>query len=233
MRITRKQPAAFPGFMSAKSCTTFSRAGIVGLLPLAQNTEMLLHLRAGFTGVCLGFVLSACGGGNQSASMTSMDPPGSVSPPPSDATDYSVTAHWVCRPGSDTVCTTGLDALVQFADGSTQTQAFTQAADPAIDCFYVYPTVSAEQTPYADLADSPEIQAVTREQAGRLSSRCRVFAPIYRQETSYGLNRQCIVFQTIPCSMCRVRGNTICSTIIKGAESCSLGIARERYCCNS
>ena len=117
-----------------------------------------------------------------------MVPPGSVSPPPSGATDYSVTAHWVCRPASDTVCTTGLDALVQFADGSTQTQHFTPAVNPAIDCFYVYPTVSAEQTPYADLTDSPEIQAVTREQVGRLSSRCRVFAPIYRQETSYGLN---------------------------------------------
>jgi hypothetical protein len=143
-------------------------------------------LRTRFTGVSLGLVLSACGGGGNQ--MASTLPPGSVSPPPSDATDYSVTAHWVCRPGSDTVCTTGLDALVQFADGKTQTQAFTRAADPAIDCFYVYPTVSAEQTPYADLADSPEIQAVTREQAGRLSSRCRVFAPIYRQETSYGLN---------------------------------------------
>jgi hypothetical protein len=85
-------------------------------------------------------------------------------------------------------CTTGLDAQVLNADGTTEAQPFTPASDPLIDCFYVYPTVSQEQTDYADLTDSPEIQAEAREQVGRLSSRCRVFAPIYRQETSYGLN---------------------------------------------
>jgi hypothetical protein len=141
----------------------------------------------------LALMLSACGGGgggaNQTASTGSMDSTGSVgTPPASDATDYSVVAHWVCRPGSDIVCTTALDAEVQNADGTTEAQPFTPAADPPIDCFYVYPTVSDEQTPYADLTDSPIIQAVTRQQVGRLSSRCRVFAPIYRQETSYGLS---------------------------------------------
>ena len=80
-----------------------------------------------------------------------------------------------------------LDASVQLADGTTQAQPFTPAANPAIDCFYVYPTVSEEQTEFADLTDSPIIQAVTRQQVGRLSSRCRVFAPIYRQVTNYGL----------------------------------------------
>jgi len=94
----------------------------------------------------------------------------------------------VCRPGSNAPCTTGLDALVLNANGSTQAQPFTPAANPPIDCFYVYPTVSQEQTYYADLTDSPIIQAVTRQQVGRLSSRCRVFAPIYRQVTNHGLN---------------------------------------------
>jgi hypothetical protein len=87
----------------------------------------------------------------------------------------------------ETVCTTGLAATVENANGSTAAQPFTPAADPAIDCFYVYPTVSEEKTYYADLTDSPEVQAVTRAQVGRLSSRCRVFAPIYRQVTAYGL----------------------------------------------
>jgi hypothetical protein len=85
------------------------------------------------------------------------------------------------------VCTTGLSATVENANGSTAAQPFTPAADPPIDCFYVYPTVSEEKTYYSDLADSPEVQAVTRAQVGRLSSRCRVFAPIYRQVTAYGL----------------------------------------------
>jgi Protein of unknown function (DUF3089) len=180
------------GALSAKSFIILGVHGVAEAFSTVENAEMLLYLRAGLAAVYLTLVLSACGGGGSQAGSTTSMNPGSVpppsSPPPSDATDYSVTAHWVCRPGSDTVCTTGLDALVQFADGSTQMQPFKPAADPPIDCFYIYPTVSAEQTAYADLTDSPEIQAVTREQAGRLSSRCRVFAPIYRQETSYGLN---------------------------------------------
>src|SRR6267154_1140539 len=134
---------------------------------------------------CLALLLASCGSGNQQSAVGSM---GATSTPASVGTDYSVAANWVCRPGADAVCTTGLDASVENADGSTTAQPFTPAADPAIDCFYVYLTVSQEQTPYADLTDSPEIQAETRAQAGRLSSRCRVFAPIYRQQTSYGLN---------------------------------------------
>ena len=115
-------------------------------------------------------------------------PPPPPPPPASDATDYSVVAHWVCRPEANIPCTTSLDAVVQLADGTTEAQPFTPNANPAIDCFYVYPTVSEEQTEFADLTDSPIIQAVTRQQVGRLSSRCRVFAPIYRQVTNYGLS---------------------------------------------
>jgi Protein of unknown function (DUF3089) len=156
---------------------------------LHQRRRLLYLSAAAF----LVLALASCGGSTiqPSASMTgSTTAPAPPPPPPpvSGGTDYSVVAHWVCRPGADTVCTTGLDANVENADGSTSAQPFTPAADPAIDCFYVYPTVSQEQTQYADLTDSPEIQAETRAQAGRLSSRCRVFAPIYRQETSYGLN---------------------------------------------
>jgi Protein of unknown function (DUF3089) len=151
---------------------------------------MMPRLRPRSIALFLALLLSACGGGgNQTGAAGSTGSSGGGMPmPTSDATDYSVVAHWVCRPESDTVCTTDLDALVQFADGSTQAQPFTPAANPSIDCFYVYPTVSEEQMQFADLTDSPIIQAVTRQQVGRLSSRCRVFAPIYRQVTNYGLS---------------------------------------------
>jgi hypothetical protein len=162
--------------------------------PLA--VPRLLHMSAV---ACLLLALAACGGSSvqPTASMTGATTPPSSPPPPSPppppppvsrGNPLKVVAHWVCRPGSDTVCTTGLNAIVQNANGTTTQQPFTPAADPAIDCFYVYPTVSQEQTQYADLTDSPEIQAEARAQVGRLSSRCRVFAPIYRQETSYGIN---------------------------------------------
>ncbi len=104
--------------------------------------------------------------------------------------DYGDPANWVCRPGAETPCTTGLDATVVTADGTRTRQIFQPASDPPIDCFYVYPTVSRDPTPYADMAASPEVVATVRTQAGRLTSRCRLYAPIYRQLTSAGLRER-------------------------------------------
>ena len=106
------------------------------------------------------------------------------------APDYSKPTSWVCRPGAESVCTDSLDATVLTPDGQQTPQPFHPADNPPIDCFYVYPTVSREQTPYADLTDSPEIQRTTNAQAGRLTSRCRVFAPLYRQATLFHLREQ-------------------------------------------
>jgi hypothetical protein len=100
-----------------------------------------------------------------------------------DAPDYSRATTWICRPGADDVCTADQDAVIVYADGHRMPQPFAAAKDPAIDCFYVYPTVSEEPTEYSDLAASPEIKKVVNSQAGRLASRCRVFAPLYRQAT--------------------------------------------------
>ena len=108
------------------------------------------------------------------------------------APDYADPANWVCRPGAESICTTGLDAQAVSADGSKVAQPFKPASDPAIDCFYVYPTASNEQTALADMTDSPEIQRVVNAQAGRLTSRCRLFAPIYRQVTLPQLRRDIV-----------------------------------------
>ena len=103
--------------------------------------------------------------------------------------DYADPAAWLCRPGKETACTTGLDAMVITSDGSHTLQTFQPAADPPIDCFYVYPTVSHEPATYADMAASPEVVATVRSQAGRLTSLCRLYAPIYRQLTTAGLRQ--------------------------------------------
>ncbi len=102
--------------------------------------------------------------------------------------DYAQAANWVCRAGDEGRCTGGLDALIVSADGTRRLRTFTPAADPPIDCFFVYPTVSPETTPYSDLRLTPEISDVARSQVGRLASRCRLFAPIYRQLTAAGLS---------------------------------------------
>jgi hypothetical protein len=101
--------------------------------------------------------------------------------------DYSQASAWLCRPGQETICTSDLDAIVVGPNGRRTPDPFVAATNPPIDCFYVYPTVSKEQTVYSSMAASPEVRQVGRAQAGRLASRCRLFVPIYRQRTGAGI----------------------------------------------
>ncbi|HTN79059.1 MAG TPA: DUF3089 domain-containing protein, partial [Acidimicrobiales bacterium] len=52
-----------------------------------------------------------------------------------------------------------------------------------VDCFYVYPTVSTQAGPNADLTIEPAEKTVAEAQASRFSSVCNVWAPMYRQVT--------------------------------------------------
>jgi len=91
---------------------------------------------------------------------------------------------WLCRPGQpDDPCTANLDTTVFQANGTTTTQSESPAKDPPIDCFYVYPTVSAQKTVNADLTVDPEETAVAVAQASRFSTVCRIYAPMYPQLT--------------------------------------------------
>jgi len=73
-------------------------------------------------------------------------------------------------------------------DGTLTVQSNVPAASPKIDCFYVYPTVSQQPTPNANLTIDPAERSVAIAQASRFSQVCRVFAPMYRQLTIAGLN---------------------------------------------
>ena len=57
-------------------------------------------------------------------------------------------------------------------------------SSPPVDCFYVYPTVSTENRPNADLRLQAEERNAAIIQAARFSQVCRVFAPLYRQTTA-------------------------------------------------
>jgi hypothetical protein len=98
---------------------------------------------------------------------------------------YDDDAHWLCLPGKpDDVCSIDLDATAVAADGSTEVEPHVVGDDPPVDCFYVYPTVSRDETANSDLepGEGEEIATVWN-QAARLTSQCRVFAPLYRQVT--------------------------------------------------
>ena len=91
---------------------------------------------------------------------------------------------WLCRPGSTPdPCVSDLDAEVVTASGTRSLQATAPTPDSPFDCFYVYPTVSPERGPNADLTIQPAETSAAENQAARFSSACRVWAPMYRQIT--------------------------------------------------
>lgn len=102
-----------------------------------------------------------------------------------ESVSYDDPSHWVCRPdNADDICHSDLDATRVDADGTLTVEPFEPATDPPIDCFYVYPTISRDETTNSDWEASPDEEGyVTLNQAARLRAQCRVFAPVYRQIT--------------------------------------------------
>jgi Protein of unknown function (DUF3089) len=96
---------------------------------------------------------------------------------------------WLCRPGqANDPCTPGLATTRISPTGRVMgVTRVRRAAHPKLDCFYVYPTVSDQSTPEANLRIDPEERSIALYQAARYSQVCRVFAPMYRQITLAGL----------------------------------------------
>lgn len=100
---------------------------------------------------------------------------------------------WLCRPGlADDPCASDRSSTAVSLDGTAAAPVKEVAANPKIDCFYVYPTVSSEPGPNSDLVIHTEEQGVAVQQASRFSSVCRVFAPMYRQLTLTAILNQSI-----------------------------------------
>lgn len=107
------------------------------------------------------------------------------------ANDYTDTANWLCHPGKDgDLCDIDLTTTVVSADGSTAKIASTPAADPGVDCFYVYPTVSRDATPNSDMIPGPGEINVVEQQFARFNEVCRTYAPTYRQLTLTALRKR-------------------------------------------
>ena len=97
--------------------------------------------------------------------------------------DYKDGANWLCRPGRRDACAQDQTATEVLGSGKTRRIAYTQAASPKIDCFYVYPTVSRDATANSDMTAGPEELSVINQQFARFGAVCRQFAPLYRQVT--------------------------------------------------
>lgn len=99
------------------------------------------------------------------------------------ANDYIAESAWLCRPGRQDSCAADLTTTVIAPSGEMTAEPFAANPDAPIDCFYVYPTVSMDQTPNSDMVPGKEEYVIAAVQAARFTSVCRVFAPMYRQIT--------------------------------------------------
>ncbi len=99
---------------------------------------------------------------------------------------------WLCK-GSQksSPCLTSRATTIVSYNGETRqetVQAQAKTHKPPIDCFYVYPTVSEQEGPNADLTIEPQETQIAIDQASRFSQDCRVYAPMYRQLTLKAIN---------------------------------------------
>jgi hypothetical protein len=107
--------------------------------------------------------------------------------PAAPKNDYRDGRNWLCRPdrlpGQVDACEADLTTSIVNANGKVTTESFVENPQAPIDCFYVYPTVSLDPTPNADMQPGPEEHHIIRQQFARFGSKCRRFAPLYRQIT--------------------------------------------------
>ncbi|HKP57946.1 MAG TPA: DUF3089 domain-containing protein [Polyangiales bacterium] len=109
--------------------------------------------------------------------------------------DYATAEHWICRPDidPDECATRDIDATEIKPDGTVTVLDHKPAAQPAFDCFYVYPTVWISQTAQMTDFSANGVKMVLDPllaQAARFTSLCRMYAPMYRQAGLAGTSLQ-------------------------------------------
>src|SRR5215475_2334167 len=86
---------------------------------------------------------------------------------PSTPNDYSNPKSWLCRPSGHDACDVDLTTTVISADGKLTKEDWTSNPNAAIDCFYVYPTVSTDREPNSDMNPDPAELNVVHQQFAR------------------------------------------------------------------
>jgi hypothetical protein len=103
------------------------------------------------------------------------------------ASAKTVKTTWLCKPSNKSnPCLTSREKTVVTYEGETRHETVVPQAkthQPPIDCFYVYPTVSEQETPNANLTIEPQETQIAIDQASRFSQDCKVYAPMYKQLT--------------------------------------------------
>jgi hypothetical protein len=105
------------------------------------------------------------------------------------STDYSNPQVWLCRPGRAGACDVDLSTTAIGRDGRATVERAKPDPNAPVDCFYVYPTVSTDTTTNSDLVPNETERNVVRLQLARFGTKCRLFAPMYRQLTLAAMSR--------------------------------------------
>jgi hypothetical protein len=106
---------------------------------------------------------------------------------------------WLCHPSmSSDPCRGDQTTRYYEPDGSSHVSTPAVPAQPPIDCFYVYPTVSNQPTPNATQTPDPEVRSIALYQAQRFSTKCRLFVPLYREVTAAGVTLASQTHDTSP-----------------------------------
>jgi hypothetical protein len=106
--------------------------------------------------------------------------------PAGAAEDAPAPTTWVCKPGmAGDACAMKL-TTTSFTPAGKKigvSKAKPSKLRKKVDCFYIYPTVSDQKTPNANLTIDPEVRSIVQYQAARYGQYCKVYAPVYRQAT--------------------------------------------------
>lgn len=108
---------------------------------------------------------------------------------PPAAPDYALGESWVCRPGRQDACAIDMSAEI-VGPGRSRPLPAPRRAEPKIDCFYLYPTISEASSINAPIALTEAEKRVVRLQLAQLGSVCRLYAPLYRQLTLEDMKRR-------------------------------------------
>ncbi len=101
--------------------------------------------------------------------------------------NYADAKSWLCRPRQHDACDVDLTTTVIAPGGKLSRETWTANSNAPVDCFYVYPTVSTDPTPNSDMIADEAERNVISQQFARFASKCRPYAPMYRQITLAGL----------------------------------------------
>jgi hypothetical protein len=104
--------------------------------------------------------------------------------PASSGQASATSTVWLCLPGMTfDPCQQSLATTAVTATGARSVSSPKPTASTTFACFYVYGTVSTEQSVNADLQRGQAEINSALEQATHFSQVCQVYAPIYRQVT--------------------------------------------------